>query len=100
MRIEEWVLVGLCCVLVPVGVLYVVKPQKISPDVKYVRRLGWILIFIGGGMLCDLLPRRLGAGHDVQGAFLALAVLSAIPTMILAVYNVHAYSRSKRSQAD
>jgi hypothetical protein len=100
MNILEWWLIGVWCVLISAGVLYVVKPQKVSRDALFTRRIGWLLIPMGSGALCDMLPRRLGAGYDVRLTFSTLAVVVGTPAVLLAIYNLHAYSRSKRGRTD
>jgi hypothetical protein len=82
MRTEEWSLVGLWCVLIPVGVWAAFRPPKWSASAKGGKRAGWLTVLIGIGSLCHLLPKLLGWSHGVVMTF---ATVTFVPLAVMVI---------------
>lgn len=99
MRAEEWSLVGLWCVLIPVGIMAAFKPpRRTSCRAKATRRVSSAMVLMGIGTLCDLLPRLLGWPFGARMALSTVALLLAAGMAVLLALNLLDFVRPARGR--
>ena len=99
MRVEEWSLVGLWCVLIPAGIVAALRAPRRTPGrARSTKLVSLAMVLMGIGTLCDLLPRLLGWPSNVGMALSTVALVLAGGMAVLLAVNLRDFARSAGGQ--